>query len=117
VGNQTFALANITSVRGVRIPDSDTVQYLLAIGGVMLGVCGIIPLNAGGGGILAGILLMVLGGVFAAAGIFWLTRPNRAMYQVFVSTAGGEVRTVASRDEALIQRVVSALNQAIIARG
>ena len=49
-------------------------------------------------------------------GVLWFRALKRTFY-IVLHTAGDESRALESKDEGWIDRVVAALNQAIIARG
>lgn len=114
-GVQTFALANITSVTPVQLPPRRGKWAVLLIVGLLVALFGISLINddeskAGGAFVITFGGAMFLGAIF---GIF-TARPS---YAVFLNTAGGEMKTCHSRDGTFVQRVVAALNQAIVARG
>lgn len=110
--NQTFALANITSVTPVEITAS--LGWPVAL--VMIGVL-VLLLAVSSGGPSSGVLLYgVIGSVVFAGGVFLLIK-RKSTFVVMLSTAGGEVKACQSRDGDFILRIVAALNEAIVARG
>lgn len=98
--SQTYAMRNISSVSIFTIKKSKIPQT----------VC-----------IAAGLLLMlskaVLPGIIVAAiGITWLLL-TKDEYTVRISTNAGETNSVTSHDKEYIQKIVNALNEAIVFRG
>ena len=106
VGNQTFAMRNVSSVQAVRYNASKGGSItLLTIGGVML----FIGFSVSGFWALFGLLMIGLG-------ILWLSK-LRPTFSVILATTGGEVRALQSFDMAFINAVVAALNQSMISHG
>lgn len=56
---------------------------------------------------------VVIGGACIAGGIFWL-RAARADYHVTITSNAGEVRALTSKDRAYIEKIVEAINEAIV---
>ncbi len=99
VDSQTFALANISSVRGVETPPSRTAPAVLLLFGVLL--------------LFASIWIGVL---VIAACIAWMIF-QKSTFSVVLTAAGGEVTAYSSDDRAFISRVIQALTDAIVSRG
>jgi hypothetical protein len=99
VGSQTFALANISSVRGVEIPPSRTGPIVLLLFGVL--VC---------------FASVWFGVVIIAASIAWMCF-QKSTFSVVLTAAGGEVTAYSSEERMFISRVIDALTRAIVARG
>ena len=99
VGSQTFALANISSVRGVETPPSRTAPAVLLVVGVLF--------------LFASIWFGLL---VIAASITWMFF-QKSTFSVVLTAAGGEVTAYSSEDSAFISRVIQALTEAIVARG
>jgi Family of unknown function (DUF6232) len=97
-GGQTYAMANITSVKGTR---DGVGLWPLAL------IIGLFILPAGGGTMVFGLLMVAL-----AIAAIWL----RSSY-VVLHTSGGEQRALSSRNRDFVAKVVGALNEAIIHRG
>jgi hypothetical protein len=97
-GTQTFAMANVTSVRPLR---DGIIKAILAF------AFGALFALAGGGARIFGILLIVVGLLVFAL---------RKSY-VLLHTAGGEQRALSSRNHKFIVRVVESVNNAIVHRG
>jgi hypothetical protein len=112
---QTYAMSAITSVRTEADFTERIALIIVAVaGGLMLVVClpaGAFPTNQAGGAlcVLMPVVLAVGGGVGA-----FLSRPN---HKVFVTTAAGEKRVLWSKDGAFMDRVVAAVERAIVERG
>ena len=121
VGAQTFALSGITSVRAVTFPPDTTGQTLLIVFGVIsalisLGVFSSMSTSNGAAMLVVGLILALL-----AALLFWLavreSRAQKPTYCVILRTSGGEVTAYQSHDLVFITLLLTALNEAIIARG
>lgn len=95
VGGQTYAVANITSVKSA--PKNIGTGVILIIFALLL--------------MLASWKAALVVAAVGAASI-WL-----APATVVLATAGGEVKALQSGDGKFIQAVVAALNEAIISRG
>ena len=102
VGSQTFAMSNITSVKASRQVPKRLWPTLLVVIGVLLAIAE--SANVGIG--------IVIGGV----GVAWLL-VQKTMYHVMLTTAGGETSALSSKQRVYIEKVVQALNEAIVARG
>jgi hypothetical protein len=127
----TYSMANITSVRARVKPANPLPGIVIAAVGLLPTACcgcstlGILPMvgsgelediGAGlmtGGASLAGAifgLLIVAGGVALAVA----AKPSHI---VVIGTAGGEKDALSSKDSDYVTRVVRALNEAIVHRG
>lgn len=107
-GEKTYALANITSVTMEERPTSRIPGIVIAIVGVGVAAC-TGSLNKSSSGIVIGILVMIAGIVIAA-----LANPR---YVVRLGSASGESDAFVSKNRGHVQRVVNAVNEAIIRRG
>lgn len=101
VGAQTFAMSNITSVKASRQDPSRFWPIALIVFGLLALVAN------------ASIWLV---GIFGGAGVVWLLS-QKTMYHVMLMTAGGETSALSSEQREYIEKVVKALNDAIVARG
>jgi Family of unknown function (DUF6232) len=99
VRSQTFALANISSVRGVETPPSRTAPIVLLLLGLLA--------------VFASVWFSLL---LIAACIAWMWF-QKSTFSVVLTAAGGEVTAYSSYEKLYIHRVLEALTQAIIARG
>ena len=108
LGGTTYPLANITSVGiGVQSPSGAPAFVLIILGLLFFLFTGVSIQN------VAGLIVMALG---VGIGIMIL-RSNRDSYYVKLGTAGGEQRALSGRDKATVEKIVAALNEAIISRG
>ena len=103
---KTYAMANVTSV-------STYTQEVSKVPGVIILVLGALFLLAAVGGDwvfgVIGVILLLLGaGAYSA---------SKHTYWVRIGSASGETNALSSRDRAYIERVVSAMNEAIVRRG
>ena len=99
-GSETYAMSGISSVKSEAVPARAGLPLLLIIFGVifLVGSSYVPPLLLIGGGI----------GIFIA---------RSGQHSVTLGTSGGEIRSYVSRDKSFIEKVVNALNDAIIMRG
>lgn len=97
-GGQTFAMSGVTSVGMIETyPEKDKAKKLIIWG---------IPL----------ILLFFFGVLLIIAGIVWMMTA-KPLYTVVLTSASGETSAYSSRDKELVQRIIAAITDAIIARG
>jgi hypothetical protein len=99
---QTYAMSGITSVKSYRQDPS-------VKGPALVGILGIIALLTGKSGIILGLILI-------AVAVGWW-RSLKPEFSVLLSSASGEVKALASKDEGFIRSVINALNDAIVHRG
>lgn len=105
----TYPVANITSVGlGTISPSLAPVLVLLVIG-----LCGFAYTMSTDGARVAGT---IWGVIFAGLAVLIFLN-NKERYFVKIASASGEQRALESRDKADIQKIVDALNEAIIKRG
>jgi len=101
VGAQTFAMSNITSVKASKQDPNRLWPIVLIVIGVLAMV---------GDGSVAVV------GIFGGSGVIWLVM-QKTMYHVMLTTAGGETSALRSEQKDYIEKVVKALNDAIVSRG
>lgn len=106
---QTYAMANVTSVRA----DPQSVgcfAILLLVGGAIAIVVGVAQMVQGSSPapLLTGLVAAPFGAFLA-----W----TQMVTYVILHTAGEERRTLASKDRAFVARIVAAVNEAIVHRG
>ncbi|RWU04878.1 DUF6232 family protein [Pedobacter chitinilyticus] len=99
--SKTYAMRNISSVHVFEIVKNHTLPVVLIIVGAIM-------LITDGG--------KVIGGIIALIG-FLVIIFNKNQYAVRISTNSGEANSIVSRDKIYIQKIVDALNDAIIHRG
>jgi hypothetical protein len=104
VGGQTYAMSGITAVRSFVYHPSIAGPIIL----IILGVLGLL-IGPGVGARVFGLLL-------AVGGVFWLTK-KKPTYSVLLSSSSGEHRALSHKDGTYINRIVGAVNEAIVQRG
>ena len=100
---QTYAMSGVTSVRSTMAP-AEIKGYLVGIG---VGLLLLIALD--GAAKLIGIVVAGLAG--------WMLMNAKSTHWVTLVTAAAESRALESQDESFINKVVEALNDAIVHRG
>ena len=107
MAGKTYALANVTSVRKVKVPVNIQPFALLIIIGVIMVTTG---LSSQSGGCLGlGALLIIVG-----IALVFLMKPS---YAVVLGSASGENQSMTSQNEAEIDQIVAAISNAIVHRG
>lgn len=99
--SKTYAMRNISSVHVFEIIKSRRFPLILIVIGILLLFSGDTR--------IVGTIFAVIGAV-----ILFLTKNE---YTVRISTNSGEANSIISKDKIYIQKIVNALNQAIIHRG
>lgn len=109
IGGTTYALANITSVGlGDKSPSLVGPLLLLLLGGCTSAVA----VGTANGS----TPYWIMAAIFVGLGILvFLT--NKTTYFVRIATAAGEQRALESKDKAEVEKIVGALNEAIVKRG
>ena len=102
-GAQTFAMSNVTSVGSARTDPSRRGPIVLVVLGVVL----ILAHQAAS--IAFGVLLAGLGA--------WWYQSQKPTHVVLLRSASGESRAFSSKDKTQVDRIVAAVNSAIVARG
>lgn len=106
VPGQTYAMSGVTSVKSlVESPSRKGPLAVMAFGILVL----LSGAQSGAGGVLLGMAIAGIGGLW-----WYLQKPK---YIVVLHSASGESRAYVSADGGLVGRIVSALNDAIVARG
>lgn len=105
VDGKMFAMNNVTSVGSTQKKPS-------RLGGILVLVIGLAMMSAG----VNNATSMGLGLLFAAAAAYYLYQQKTA-YSIVLSTAGGETAALTTDEKAYLDRVVAALNEAIVQRG
>lgn len=104
IGSRTYPISNITSVGMFEKTPSRVFAVILMVVGVFMIIwSGLSPVSVIG-------LLIILGGAY-------LMYTQKVEYIVRIGSASGEVNALASPNAAHIQKIVEALNNAIVTRG
>ncbi len=99
VDGQTFAISNITSVKPLEEPPK-------RLGGVLLLLCGFITLTQN-----------AFFGVPVIALVSYYLYKQKPTYHVMLRTSGGENKALTTHQRDDLNKVVEALNEAIVHRG
>lgn len=110
----TYATANITSVSKRFTPASKGCAVLLTVLGALMMLGSLGPLFSKDFG--AGLLMFLVCGAIVAAGVAWL-RSLKPTYYVVLASASGEREGMSSKDHDLVNRIISAITEAITHRG
>lgn len=97
---QTYAASGITSVKHLREEPSRGVELFFIIVGLVALASGNWPVGIG---------------IFAIT--YFASRGRKPTFSVVLTSSSGEAKALSSDDEKFIGRVVTALNDAIVARG
>jgi hypothetical protein len=102
----TYALRNISSVKMTVEPAKTGCAIALIIGGVVwaIGIMG------SKGGVAPALFL---GGILIVGGVVWLTAAKAEYYVTIVNNAG-EVRAHKSKNKQYIDKIVEAINEAMV---
>lgn len=114
LGGTTYATANLTSVSKRFTPASKGCAVALTIIGVIFTFGSLGTLFSKG--FAEGFVMFLICGAITAAGIAWL-RSLRPTYHVILASASGQQEGLTSKDDDLVNRVVSAISSAITHRG
>jgi len=98
-GSQTFAMSNVTSVK----TQVDKPSKLWPLLGIVIGLA-----------IASGAPPIGIGVVLVCVAILFLRKP---LYHVMVTTSGTETSALKTKQREYLERVVGALNEAIVHRG
>ena len=105
--NTTYSMANIASIRTVKIPPKRTGAIWTIIIGVGLSIIGFsIDLS----------ILTIVGVVILLLGILWVWKAS-GEYHIMITSSSGEASALKSKDRDYISRIAQAMNEAIISRG
>jgi Family of unknown function (DUF6232) len=105
IGNRTYPVNGITSIRTADIPPNVMKAF-------MLGLLGVVIIIAARGTAEAIVLGLIMIGVAV-----YLFMNAKSTHSIFFGTAGGEQEALSSFDSAYVNRVASAINDALTARG
>jgi hypothetical protein len=115
VGGQTYAMRNITSVRGVEVTPSHAAVYALALASGVSALIAVAFIQENWK-LPVGWLVLVVAiffGVFA----YFVKDSLRSKYQIWINTAGAEQRAMESRDARTVSAILDGINKAIVFRG
>jgi len=96
---KTYAMRNISSVTKYKIPKNIKFPIILIIIGAIS-----LAFSA------------ILGGILILAGVLWLVL-NKTKYSVRIQSNAGEADSLVSTDEAYVQKIINAVNDAMVHRG
>jgi hypothetical protein len=106
ISGTTYALRNITSVKMTVTP----AKQGCAIALIIVGGLGLLGGLASKDGVLVGL---IIGAIIIGLGVLWL-RAVKADYHVTIASSSGEGNALTSRDRPYIQKIVDAINEAIV---
>ena len=109
LGAKTYAMANITSVSMGEIPANRAPGVVVALIGLAIAGCSASAGSDGTSGIVIGVIVLGIGIAIAAA--------VKIQYVVKIGSASGESNALVAKDKEYIQKIVNAVNEAIIKRG
>jgi hypothetical protein len=107
ISGTTYALRNISSVKMTFAPAKTGCAIALIVFGALILIG---SLAQGGQSIVAGL---IGGAVIGGLGFLWL-RSCKADYFVTIASSSGEVRALTSKDKSYVEKIVAAINDAII---
>jgi len=113
VGGTTYSTANITSVSTTKTPASPGCAFALIGFGCLGFVSGLMFLANDTSGAIGALIFWVL---IIAGGVSWL-RKLKPTFHVILASASGESKALNSKDEAFVDQVAGAVNQALVHRG
>ena len=99
--SKTYAMRNISSVSIYTVEASYKLEIFLLLVGVIM---------------LIGESTRILGGLLAVVSVVLIVM-KKSEYAVRISTNAGEANSLTSKDKEYIEKIVNALNDAIIHRG
>jgi hypothetical protein len=99
-GNQTYAMHNVTSIKPYEEPPNRLVGIIVLLVGLAIMV---------DASFMTGVLV-------TAAAAFYLYQ-QKTTYQILLSTSAGETTALVTYQREYLDRVITALNSAIVHRG
>jgi len=109
LGNETYVVANITSVSAFETGPNRAIPLIIALVGLIIGLCSFSIGFRFSLGVIVGILIIAVAGY-----VFFTAKPS---YVVRIKSASGEADAYMSKDKTLVERIATALNTAIVRRG
>ncbi len=115
IGGKTYALSNLTSVSLVTVPPNNIYAVVVGSMGTVFGLValGIGALLSFDGGKIFGVSVIIVSIAMAA----YEANKQKTKYFVRIGSASGESNALWAHDEAYIQTIVSAINEAVVKRG
>ena len=107
LGETTYSTANITSVQKTTVPEQRGCAISVAVFGVMVLLIAFEQ---------SAYLWLLFGVVLAGLGLL-VAIGAKKQYVIKFTLSSGEIEALCSEDESMIDGVVTAVNNAIIARG
>lgn len=107
IHGQTYAMANITSVKMMHEPANLSTGNTLLVGTIIAFCIALMTHGA----------LSILTTLGAGGLMIYAYRSAKPTYYVILGTAGGEARALSSQDKMFVGRVSAALSQAMVHRG
>ena len=109
LGEKTYAMSNVTSVSMGTIPPNRSTPIIIGLVGFALGGCGLASETRSWALIIIGLVAV------AVAALIFFTAKER--YIVKIGSASGEANALSSIRRDYIEKIVKAMNDAIIRRG
>jgi hypothetical protein len=106
ISGTTYALRNITSVKMTFTP----AKQGCAIAVIILGVLWAIGIMGSKGGVAPAL---IIGAIVVTGGVFWY-RAAKPDYHVSIASSAGERPAMTHKDKAYIEKIVDAINEAIV---
>jgi hypothetical protein len=110
IGSATYPLRNITSVKMTFTSPKVLGPVLMLLGGVFVLLLTTIPFDPRNYEPIPGI---AMGASFIFAGVVWMLC-LKTKYHVDLSTAGGEIHLLTSKDRPYLEKVAACINDAIV---
>jgi len=114
IAGTTYALSNITSVSKRMTPASTGCSTVIILFGVIILLIGLV--HFGVRHVITGLVLIIIA-VLAAGGGVYSFKSQKPTYHILLASSSGETEALSSQDEAVVDRIVNAINQAIVSRG
>lgn len=109
--SETYAINGVTSVKTFEEKPNKWPAIACIAGGALIALS-----SLGADGFGAKLGGFVVGAVLAVGGYFWF-KALKSTWHVLIRTASGEGKALSLKDGPFIQRVVQAINKALVARG
>jgi len=110
VEDQTYAMSGVTSVKRF-VKKRSVVRMILSV--LLMLLSGMSAIGIIASGELTSLIVPLI--ILAIGAVLWFI--NSKKFIVLLNTSSGESQALETKDSALVDRVVEALNEAIIERG